>query len=143
MPTTPFVHDATLTSVTDAENAMTGRWRGTQTNPWFGTYVVAFRFDADGHYASRTMSGGGPALYWGTDEDTPLKQWRLDHVNADAKGIGEIDVAFAYGNGIYGLPLWQGVIESLVFDAARERMHFVMTRADGYGPIDLDLWRCE
>jgi hypothetical protein len=139
----PFVADVTLSDLADAKSSMVGHWCGTQSNPWTGCYEVDLRFDANGHYSARSVdSWYGPAFYWGTDDDTPLKKWRLEDALANGTVTGEIDVAFAYGGSQYGLPSWQGLLDDLAFDAARDRLRFEMRRDDGYGPLVFDLARC-
>jgi hypothetical protein len=90
---------------------------------------------------TQDLAEGCIAFYYGTDEDTELKQYRIENLNIDGIVSGEIDVAFDYGSE-YGLPAWQGLIEELQIDAAAQRMTFDFWRDDGYGPVSFDLWRC-
>ncbi|AKU94706.1 hypothetical protein AKJ09_01370 [Labilithrix luteola] len=118
-----------------------GRWYGNVTTPWIPAYSVYFEFDADGHYATRTTDPTMVALYYGTDLDTPLKQWRLDDVNQSGAASGTIDVAFDYET-FFALPAWQGELHNVVLDASGNRLRFAFFTSSGYGPVEFDLWRC-
>lgn len=128
-------------------SAMIGSWRGVVHTPWTTPYLVELTFAEDGHYSASTPELGdcAPAFYYGTDDDSPLKQWRVD----DSPGVtsGEIDIAFDYrtesGEIEYGLPGWQGRLSAIERDASGAGLRFEFSTSTGYGPLRFDLRRVE
>ena len=125
----------------DVRSDMVGHWRGIVTTPWVDPYPVVLGFTADGHYTSVCLVADCVAFYYGTDQDTDLKQYRVETLNIDGISSGEIDVAFGDVD-TFGLAAWQGLLEELQIDADAQRMQFDFWRDDGYGPVSFDLWRC-
>ncbi len=73
---------------------LVGTWRGNATPLSIPTYPIEMTFGADGHY-SATRNPSDPcisALYWGTDEETDLKQFRLNIVDLFGAAWGELDI---------------------------------------------------
>lgn len=132
---------------TYARNALIGSWRGVVHTPWTTPYLVELTFAADGHYSASTPELGdcAPAFYYGTDDDTPLKQWRVE--NTPGVTSGEIDIAFDYrresGEVEYGLPAWQGQLSAIERDASGAGLRFEFSTSTGYGPLRFDLRRVE
>jgi hypothetical protein len=120
---------------------MVGHWRGTVTTPWVPAYGAFIAFEADGHYATRSLDAVEPVFYYGTDLDTDVKTWTLDYVTARGLAYGAIDIAFQYG-ATFGLPVWQGQLRDVKIDDVASRLELSFSRSDGYGPIHYDLWRC-
>lgn len=137
------------TALQDARKAMWGSWHGIADTPWTKPYAVDLTFTADGHYSSR-CSDSSPscclAFYYGTDDETPLKQWRIDSATASGAASGQIDIPFddnpysAEGD-TYSLPAWQGVLSNIERDASGDGLRFDFARSDGYGPVHYDLRR--
>jgi len=130
--------------------AMVGRWHGRVTTPWTSPYEVDVTFDADGHYSARcsepAIAGCCRAFYYGTDDDTPIKQWRVDDATLSGDVFGQIDIAFDYSNGTsvnYGLPAWQGELSNIERNAAGDGLRFEFATSSGYGPVRYDLRRAE
>jgi hypothetical protein len=126
---------------------MLGRWTGhAKTNlGWAPIPAVAMSFTADGPYAGRysamCLSAYCRAFYYGTDADSPLKQYRLNDVGDAGRALGEIDIVDEYGDQ-FGDVGWQGELHNIEIDATGNRLRFHFWRSDGYGPIRYDLWRC-
>jgi len=122
--------------------AMPGDWHGIATTPWTNPYEVDVRFDEGGGYSARcsNLPGCCLAFYYGTDDDTPLKQWRVDDATLTGNVFGEIDIAFDYFPE-YGLPAWQGELSHIQRDASGDGLRFEFARSDGYGPVRFDLRR--
>jgi len=123
---------------------MVGHWFGTANTPWepLRTYSVFLAFEADGHYATRSLAPTGEAaFYYGTDLDTPLKQWALTDLTAGGVGSGTIDIAFFYGSS-FGLPVWNGELHDVTIDPSGDRLRLSFSTSDGYGPVVFDVWRC-
>jgi hypothetical protein len=80
------------------------------------------------------------ALYYGSDRDSALKQWRLSSVGEDGTFSGELDVAFCYDGQACSAPAWQGELKKLEYDASGDRLRFEFWN-DRYGPVALDLQR--
>jgi hypothetical protein len=96
-------------------------------------------FHSDGSYSARCLEhsdydGSSPgccrALYYGTDQDTPLKQWTLSTADAADSTSGDIDIIYAYPPD-FGESSYQGEIRNLQFDAAGLRARFTFA----YGNI--------
>lgn len=121
---------------------MVGHWHGTTTTPWTPAYPVYLALESDGTYATRS-SGDQPALYYGTDLDTPLKTWALDDLSIYGLASGSIAIAFDYGGGGFDVAAWSGELDDVQLDAAGNRLQLSYTTSSGYGPIQLDLWRCD
>jgi hypothetical protein len=120
---------------------MVGRWRGQVTTPWTSVYPVAAEFSADGSYAAASLDPAQIAFYYGTDDDTPLKRYRLLDEHAVGTLSGQIDIAFDYDTS-FGLPGWQGLLDALEPDASGNQLRFDFSRNDGYGPVHFELVRC-
>ena len=123
--------------------AMPGRWEGLATSPWTTPYRVQISFTADGHYSGRCTELASDcclAFYYGSDDDTPIKRYRVEDATLSGDVFGEIDIAFAYGDE-YGLPGWQGELSSIQRDASGNGLRFSFARSDGYGPVEYDLRR--
>jgi len=127
------------------QSAMPGSWHGIATTPWTNPYEVDLRFDEGGGYSSRCSSFPDSccvAFYYGTNDDTPLKQWRVDDATLTGNVFGEIDIAFDYFTE-YGLPAWQGELSYIERDASGDGLRFEFARDDGYGPVRFDLRRVQ
>lgn len=105
------------------KQGIVGEWKGAVVTPWIAPYGIEMVFRADGNYSSRGLGpispdspsllaepapvdtgvpdSTGPAtwispgLYYGSDEDSPLKTYNLDDVDASGNASGEIVVYFA------------------------------------------------
>lgn len=153
-PSTPFAppplpsgsFEARRTFLEAVGAGMVGNWRGIATTPWISPYAVAMTFGSKGGYSARRLDKSGaspqPAFYYGTDDDTPLKQYRLEDVSSLGRVHGTIDIVFDYGGAGYGTAAWQGRLDGIVLDSAGDRLRFEFRRSDGYGPVAFDLWRC-
>lgn len=73
--------------------AIVGKWEGVATTPWIPPYTVEIEFFADGHYSAKCTDGTAVALYYGTDDDSPLKTYAINTVNEEG-AAGEIEVLF-------------------------------------------------
>jgi hypothetical protein len=123
--------------------AMPGSWQGIATTPWTTPCRVEISFTADGHYSGRCAelpSDCCQVFYYGSDDDTPIKRYRVGDATLSGDVFGEIDIAFAYDDE-YGLPAWQGELSNLQRDASGNGLRFRFARSDGYGPIEYDLRR--
>jgi hypothetical protein len=118
-----------------------GHWRGVVATPWEPVYEVFVAFEADGHYASRSLHANLPAFYYGTDFDTDLKKWSLTGVTPSGVASGAIDIAFQYGS-TFGLPTWTGKLHDVTLDSASRQFSLSFTTSDGHGPVHFELWRC-
>jgi hypothetical protein len=124
-----------------------GHWQGLATTPWTTPYEVDVTFEADGHYSARctdpALAECCRAFYYGTDDDSPLKQWRID-ATLSGKLFGQIDIVFDYPSeaGVeYGLPSWQGELSRIERDFYGDGLRFQFATSDGYGPVRYDLRR--
>ena len=126
----------------DIRAGVAGHWRGTTSTPWQPSYPVYVAFEADGTYATRSPEGT-PVFYYGTDRDTDLKRWSLDELSLEGVASGRIDIAFDYGDDQFGLPGWSGELSDVTLDAEENRLQLTFSTSSGYGPVILDLWRCE
>ena len=88
------------TSLEAVKTGMLGQWIGCTTNPWTSPYKVSFEFRPDGTYSSETLadSGSKPALYYGTDQDSPKKTYSIDNFLGNGRAQGTIVIYFAGTN---------------------------------------------
>jgi hypothetical protein len=127
--------------------AIVGTWHGIATTPWTTPYEVDLTFTAGGEYSGRCsyFRECCRAFYYGTDDQTPLAQWRIQDATPGGEVFGELDVAFDYRNADgttdYGLPAWQGKLSDVRRDASGDRLRFDFATSTGYGPISYDLQR--
>jgi len=78
---------------------MLGTWEGCVITPWVDPYWVTITFYDDGTYSSRAEDGASePAMYYGSDDDSPEKRWELNGLEDDLEGVGQIDIYFWPGN---------------------------------------------
>ncbi len=90
--------DISVSTIDELTSGMVGTWHGCVTTPWTIQYGVDVTFRADGTYSAtsgevldgQTMT----ALYYGIDDDSPLKKWWINDLQASNKGVGEIDIVF-------------------------------------------------
>jgi hypothetical protein len=139
----PYVAEDPLALLADVQSTMVGVWQGLVQTPWTTPYRVELSFTADGQYSSRCTEMPASccvAFYYGTDNSTPLKQYRVDDVTLTGNVIGEIDVPFDYGDS-YGLPGWQGELSHIERDASGNRLRFEFATNSGYGPLQFDVER--
>lgn len=126
----------------EIRKGMIGNWTGTVSTPWVPEYSIDMTFRKDGTYSARNPDPGGdsigptPALYYGTDEDHPLKTWLVDDVKAGGEATGEINIVFG-----------------LVYTTTRDELRHVKLSPDGsrlsfelwhfgtYGPVAVELVR--
>jgi hypothetical protein len=142
----PWVDDTTTDPVALLANTraiLPGRWQGLASTPWTTPYRVAITLREDGHYSSRCTElpdGCCEAFYYGSDEDTPLKQYRIEDATLSGNVFGEIDITFKYDTEL-GLPTWQGELSHIRRDASGNGLRFLFQTSNGYGPIEYDLRR--
>jgi hypothetical protein len=118
---------------------MVGTWLGLDSNPWTAAYQVKITFGSDGSYSAHCAQASCPApvFYYGTDDDSSLKQYRLRAINADGTVDGQIVIVFGPNN------VNTGAIESMTLSDDGQVLHFEFWATWGgrYGPITLDLKR--
>jgi hypothetical protein len=119
-------------------NGLIGTWTGTVTTPWVSPYAVTFTFDSYSHYSAKSADGLYPALYYGTDDDSPDKRYDVSDIEDNGDASGFIDLVWSAGGS---------------GDATREMLQGIQLSADGskltfwflhfgtYGPIKYDLQR--
>ncbi len=74
-------------------NGVIGTWTGTATA--FGnTWPVTFTFDSYTHYSAKSLQAGISALYYGSDDDSPLRLYDITDVQANGDATGTIVIYF-------------------------------------------------
>ena len=129
--------DISASDINELTSGMVGTWHGCVTTPWTITYGVDVTFRADGTYSAssgevldgQTMT----ALYYGTDDDSPLKQWWINDFQASNKGVGEIDIAFDP----------KGVVRDELRNVKLmdDQLEFELFHMGQYGPVLVQLFR--
>jgi hypothetical protein len=131
--------EISATSYSALASGIVGTWTGCVTTPWTPMYEVTFSLRDDGSYSATTnevLDGTRmTALYYGMDQDSPLKTYALTDFQASGLGIGEIDIVFD--------------VESVVRDELRnirlmgDKLEFEMFHSGRYGPLTYELTRVE
>jgi hypothetical protein len=104
------------------------------TTPWVAPYWVTITFRDDGTYSSYALSGSTePALYYGTDEDSPEKVYDLNDLQDDLEGIGQIDIFFWAGN------VNRGELRNIALMG--NQLEFEFFHRGQYGPLTYQLYR--
>jgi hypothetical protein len=129
--------DITATSYEELRVGILDAWHGCVSTPWTPMYEVFITFNADGTYSAHTgeeLDGVRMiALYYGTDDDSPLKKYAITDLQDSGLGIGEIDI-FIFG-------------KNTVRDSLRnvrlmgDKLEFEMFHQDRYGPLTFRLSR--
>lgn len=116
---------------------MNGSWVGMVTTPWVQPYPVAVEFREDGTYSARNLETGNgqPALYYGTDEDSPFKTFLLDSVKSNGDATGEITVYFDVGTSV------ADEMRHVRLGPGGRTLSLEMWHFGSYGPVRLDLTR--
>ena len=88
----------TVDTLADLQEGLLGTWVGCVTTPWVAPYPVVLTFRDDGTYSSVALVPGEPAMYYGSDDDSPEKQYAVNDLQDNLEGVGEIDVYFGPDN---------------------------------------------
>lgn len=117
------------------QKQMIGKWKGTVTTRWIPPYQVQVEFFSNGQYSARNMDPtGSPALYYGTDADSPTKTYEV--ISLDAKGgNGNIVVLFDIGT----TTLDQ--LKAIKLSNNNNSLTFELWHFNEYGPVSFDLTR--
>jgi hypothetical protein len=123
------------------QKGIVGTWVGSDDSPWKDPFQVKISFTADGHYAGHCAEPlGCPAavFYWGVDDDSPEKTYRLRDLQAGGTVTGDIAIYFVPGD------TFQGVIDALTLSPDGQQLKFEVwdqPGGDRHGPILFDLKR--
>jgi len=121
-----------------------GDWRGFVSTPWIPLYEVRMSFDSDGHYGGSCSSSSPSccrAMYYGTDDDTPLKRYTLDSVTTTGAVNGSIDIIYGGSSVPYYESGYQGTLRNVQLDLTGNRLRFDFWYGGTYGPLQYDLER--
>jgi len=138
---TPRTLDAALAHL---KSGFPGHWQGVVTTPWVPPYDVTLTFGADGSYSGACRWSSNMccvAFYYGTDDDTSLKQYALDTVTAAGVVGGPIDIIYDYQAAGYAESGYQGDLRRVELDATGNRLRFEFWYGGQYGPLKFDLVR--
>lgn len=110
-----------------------GTWVGVMSTPTWGgpDCKVTFTFYAS-TYSARGLDGSCVALYYGSDDDSPEKKYRLDDITAITEAQGDITVWFGPGN------TNPGIIQHVWISGNQLTFEVYKT---GYGPLVYSLAR--
>jgi hypothetical protein len=126
----------TASSLKDVRDGIVGAWEGCVWTPWTLTYWVTLTFRADGTYSANSPEAldgvEETAMYYGVDDDSPLKRYALNDFQDNLQAIGDIDIYFGQGT---------------VRDELRhvtlmgDQLSFELFHMGQYGPITFQLQR--
>jgi hypothetical protein len=129
--------ETTAASYEALATGIVGRWEGCVGTPWTPLYAVSVTLREDGTYTAESdevLDGSKMiAMYYGMDEDSPLKTYAITDFQASGLGIGQIDVVFDVG--------------SVTRDELRnvrlmgDKLEFEVFHLGQYGPIMFELNR--
>ena len=115
-----------------AQAGIVGNWTGTRICPWTSPILVNFVFRSDGTYGSSAVtSSEGPALYYGTDQDSSEKQYILNYFGPSGAS-GTIQIVFDTGPA-------SGTIKDI--NVSANSLTFSVLHLNQYGPISFSLLR--
>ncbi|MEO7425663.1 MAG: hypothetical protein ABI036_10780 [Fibrobacteria bacterium] len=113
-----------------------GKYAGTVTTPWAGAVPVAVEFREDGTYSAfNTETTGLPALYYGSDEESPERTWSLRDMNADGSGSGNLFILFEPGNTV------REDLEDVMLSGDGTKLSMQFMHFGQYGPVEIALSR--
>lgn len=118
--------------------AIVGTWIGYATTPWTPPYSVEISFNSDGTYSSRSLGNGrygGPALYYGLDEDSPKKTYDLNRAFTSGKVGGLITIVHSFTNTDLG------DLVNLSLNSTLDVLEFEFLHRGQYGPLKYKLTR--
>jgi hypothetical protein len=95
---------------------------------------VKIQFEATGHYSAHSPNDACVVFYYGSNDDSAEKTYRLDDVLANGEGHGEIEIWFSRG------VTNRGELRRVFLSADEEHLNFE-TWKDTYGPIAFALGR--
>jgi hypothetical protein len=142
IPRTVSGNESVERALAMARAALTGHWIGIVTTEWKPAYPISASFGSDGGYSAICPAEDGccTALYWGTDQDSPLKQIRLDAMSDDGTLEGQIDMVWCYPEtGCY--VGWAGKITDFEYDQTGSRLRFQLHDEDACCPVHIELER--
>jgi hypothetical protein len=125
-------------------NNIQGQWVGHVITKWVEPYNVDFNFNADGSYTAHALSptnhfGGiseywAPALYYGTDDDSPIKTFDIYDQTADGRGVADIVILFHVGTTNVD------ELKHISFsNEAHNYLEFELWHHGQYGPVEVKL----
>ena len=131
--------EITASSYEDLTAGIVGTWRGCVSTPWTPMYEVTFTFNEDGTYSAVTdevLDGSRMiALYYGSDEDSPLKTYAITDFQASRLGVGQIDIYFFQKSIVRGslrnVRLMGDQLEFEVFNRDYGPVTFQVSRTEG------------
>jgi hypothetical protein len=124
----------TVESLGELRDSIVGTWSGCVTTPWVQPYWVTITFRDDGTYSSYALAGSAlPALYYGSDEDSPEKVYEINDLQDDMDGVGQIDIFFWAGN------VNRGDLRNIALMG--NKLEFEFFHRSEYGPLTYQLYR--
>jgi hypothetical protein len=120
-------------------NGIIGTWSGTATTPWVDPYAVTFTFDSYSHYSDKSLNPDYSALYYGADEDSPLKRYDVTDMQANGDAKGTIDIVFMIDGPPGSSTL--DTLEGIRLSADGDRLQFYVMHLGTYGPLQYELQR--
>ncbi len=128
-----------VSNIEELKSQMVGRWQGCIFTPWVPAYFVTIDFFADGTYQAITdevLDGiAMNAMYYGTEEPTPLKKYYLDYFQ-NGHGTGQIDIAFTTAGNTN-----RGSLSNIKITDGGNILSFEFFHRSQYGPLIFKLNR--
>jgi hypothetical protein len=126
----------TASTLQDVSHGIVGTWEGCVTTPWVPAYWVTMTFRAEGTYSATSTEvlddQAMIALYYGSNDDSPLKRYVLNDFQDNRQAIGDIDLVFG---------------DSAIRDDLRHvtlmgnQLSFELFHRGTYGPVTFQLHR--
>ncbi len=128
-----------VSNIEELKGQIVGHWEGCVFTPWVPAYFVTIDFFADGTYQAVTdevLDGiAMNAMYYGTQEPTPLKKYYLDYFQ-DGHGTGQIDIAFNTSGNTN-----RGSLGAIKITNGGSTLSFEFFHRSQYGPLIFKLHR--
>ena len=135
----PFEYSSiTVSSFADLQAGVVDSWAGCVFTPWVPPYWVTVTLRDDGTYSAHALVNafvdpGQPAFYYGTDEDSPFKQYAVLDFQESGLGIGQIDIYFFPGS------VNRGDLRNIRLMG--DQLEFEFFHRSQYGPLTYRLYR--
>jgi hypothetical protein len=125
-----------ISDLSEINQKLKGTWFGTVETPWIDPYHIVFKYYEGNIYSCYNITNNGiPGFYYGTDQDSSIKQIRMKNMLTDGSCEGEITILFG--------PCSSNIdqIKDLKFYNDYRNLTFSIWHHNVYGPLRVFLYK--